>query len=229
MRTVPYPSPGGILLEEFLKPMEISQYRLTKEIGVPARRIGEIVAGKRTVTADTGLRLSAFFGTSEGFWTGLLDDYDRAATKIALADTLKKITPWSQRHAAWRPRWATKDGGEDAGVRRSEEVIKREFSSPALLPPSPRAPLTPSPRFLNAGIRRATGSDVQPEIPFTLSAGPQGRSRRVAAAGASTSPLPDARSSMTALRVRLLPQAAPSANGEGQAARFRARPVAVQA
>lgn len=100
MRTVPYPTPGEILIEEFLKPMEISQYRLAKEIGVPARRIGEIVAGKRTVTADTGLRLSAFFGTSEGFWTGLQDDYDRAITKSALGDTLKKITPWSQRHAA---------------------------------------------------------------------------------------------------------------------------------
>ncbi len=95
MRTVPYPTPGEILLEEFLKPMSLSQYRLAKEIGVPARRIGEIVAGKRSVTADTGLRLSAFFGTSEGFWTGLQDDYDREITKGAIADTLKKITPWS--------------------------------------------------------------------------------------------------------------------------------------
>lgn len=63
MRTIPYPTPGGILLEEFLKPMHITQYRLAKEIGVPQRRIGEIVSGKRSVTADTGLRLSRFF-----FW-----------------------------------------------------------------------------------------------------------------------------------------------------------------
>jgi addiction module HigA family antidote len=62
MRKVPYPHPGEILLEEFLKPMGITQYRLAKEIGVPQRRIGEIVAGARAVTADTGLRLSRFFG-----------------------------------------------------------------------------------------------------------------------------------------------------------------------
>ena len=70
-REVPYPAPGEILLEEFLKPMGITQYRLAKEIGVSQRRIGEIVAGKRAVTADTGLCLSRFFGTSDGFWVGL--------------------------------------------------------------------------------------------------------------------------------------------------------------
>lgn len=69
MRKVPYPHPGEILLEEFLKPMGITQYRLAKEIGVPQRRIGEIVAGTRGVTADTGLRLSRFLGMSDGFWT----------------------------------------------------------------------------------------------------------------------------------------------------------------
>lgn len=67
MRTVPYPTPGEILLEEFLKPMSISQYRLAKEIGVSQRRIGEIVAGNRAVTVDTGLRLSRYFGTSDEF------------------------------------------------------------------------------------------------------------------------------------------------------------------
>ena len=100
MRTVPYPPPGQILLEEFLKPMEISQYRLAKEIGVPQRRIGEIVAGKRSVTADTGLRLSRFFGTSEGFWTGLQDDHDRAVAKDSLADALAQIKPWDFRRVA---------------------------------------------------------------------------------------------------------------------------------
>ena len=97
MRKVSYPHPGEILLEEFLKPMGLSQYRLAKEIGVPQRRIGEIVAGKRAVTADTGLRLSRFFGMSENFWTGLQLDYDAANTKDALADTLANIKPWAQR------------------------------------------------------------------------------------------------------------------------------------
>jgi antitoxin HigA-1 len=76
MRKVPYPHPGEILLEEFLKPMGITQYRLAKEIGVPQRRIGEILAGARAITADTGLRLSRFFGMSENFWIGLQMDYE---------------------------------------------------------------------------------------------------------------------------------------------------------
>lgn len=95
MRKIPYPHPGEILLEEFLKPMGITQYRLAKEIGVPQRRIGEIVAGARGVTADTGLRLSRFFGMSDGFWTGLQMDYDAAMTKDRLSKTLAKIQPWS--------------------------------------------------------------------------------------------------------------------------------------
>lgn len=93
MRTVPYPTPGEILLEEFLKPMNISQYRLAKDIGVPQRRIGEIVAGKRAVTVDTGLRLSRYFGTSDEFWTGLQLGYDQAHAKDALADVLARIQP----------------------------------------------------------------------------------------------------------------------------------------
>ena len=79
MRKIPYPHPGEILLEEFLKPMGITQYRLAKEIGVPQRRIGEIVAGTRGVTVDTGLRLSRFFGVSDGFCVGLQTDHDQAA------------------------------------------------------------------------------------------------------------------------------------------------------
>jgi len=94
MRKVPYPHPGEILLEEFLKPMGITQYRLAKEIGVPQRRIGEIVAGNRSITADTGLRLSRFFAMSDSFWTGLQLDYDSAAAKDTLARTLDQIKPW---------------------------------------------------------------------------------------------------------------------------------------
>ena len=94
MRKVPYPHPGEILMEEFLKPMRITQYRLAKEIDVSQRRIGEIVAGTRAVTADTGLRLSRFFGLSDGFWTGLQLDYDAAMTKAAMVKTLANIKPW---------------------------------------------------------------------------------------------------------------------------------------
>ena len=94
MRDVPYPTPGEILLEEFLKPMGITQYRLAKEIDVSQRRIGEIVAGKRAITVDTGLRLSKFFSMSEEFWTGLQLDYDSARAKDHLEPVLSNITPW---------------------------------------------------------------------------------------------------------------------------------------
>lgn len=103
MRKVPYPHPGEILLEEFLKPMGITQYRLAKEIGVPQRRIGQIVAGLRAVTADTGLRLSRFFAMSEGFWIGLQVDYDAAKAKDALKGKLAKIKPWTRHSSRSRP------------------------------------------------------------------------------------------------------------------------------
>ena len=94
MRKVPYPSPGEILLEEFLKPMGITQYRLAKEIGFSQRRISEIIAGTRSVTVDIGLRLAIFFGMSEGFCVGLQIDYDAALVKEKLAAVLAKIRPW---------------------------------------------------------------------------------------------------------------------------------------
>ncbi len=93
MRKVPYPKPGEILLDEFLKPMGISAYRLAKDIGVSQIRISEIISGKRAITVDTGLRLSRYFGLDDGFWTGLQLDYDAALAKDALADTLAKIRP----------------------------------------------------------------------------------------------------------------------------------------
>lgn len=82
--------PGEILLEEFLIPMEISQYRLAKDINVPPRRINEIVLGKRAITPDTALRLSRFFGLSERFWINLQTRYDIEVEKDKLADRLAK-------------------------------------------------------------------------------------------------------------------------------------------
>ena len=92
-------TPGELLLEEFLIPMGLSQYRLAKEIGVPAQRIGEIVAGKRTVTADTDLRLCRFFGLSNGYWLRAQVAYDTEIAEAALAETLRRIKPWSGRAA----------------------------------------------------------------------------------------------------------------------------------
>lgn len=87
-------TPGELLREEFLKPMGLSQYRLAKEIGVPAQRISEIVAGKRAITADTDLRLCRFFGLSNGYWLRAQAAYDTEIAEDALSDTLKKIKPW---------------------------------------------------------------------------------------------------------------------------------------
>lgn len=98
-RRVPVPHPGEILHGEFLEPMGITMYRLAKEIGVPQRRIGEIVAGTRGVTADTGLRLSRFFGMTEGFWIGLQADYDAAQAKAQLGKVLREIKPWQSQQA----------------------------------------------------------------------------------------------------------------------------------
>jgi len=82
--------PGEVLLEEFLKPMGISQNRLALNIGVPPRRINEIVLGKRGVTADTALRLATFFGTSAEFWLGLQSQYDLDVTAEELGERLKQ-------------------------------------------------------------------------------------------------------------------------------------------
>ncbi len=83
--------PGEILLEEFLNPMGISQNALARAIGVPPRRINEIVLGKRGITADTALRLSRAFGTSEGFWMGLQADYDLEEARKLIDAALKNV------------------------------------------------------------------------------------------------------------------------------------------
>jgi addiction module HigA family antidote len=88
-------TPGELLREEFLLPMGLSQYRLAKEIGVPAQRIGEIVAGRRAVTADTDLRLCRFFGLSSGYWLRAQVAHDTEVAEEALADELAHIKPWS--------------------------------------------------------------------------------------------------------------------------------------
>ena len=87
--------PGTILLEEFLKQMGISQYRLAKDINVPARRINEIIKAKRAITVDTAMRLGLFFGMSSSFWLGLQKDYELDVAIDELADKIKKeVHPW---------------------------------------------------------------------------------------------------------------------------------------
>ncbi len=88
-------TPGELLKEEFLEPLGISQYRLAKEIGVPAGRIGQIVAGKRSISADTDLRLCKFFGLSNGYWLRAQAAYDTEVAEHELAEELEKITPWN--------------------------------------------------------------------------------------------------------------------------------------
>lgn len=95
MRKLKPVTPGELLLEEFLMPMGISQYRLAKEIGVPAQRIGEIVAGRRAITADTDLRLCRFFGLSNGYWLRAQAAHDTEIAERALGPKLAKIKPWA--------------------------------------------------------------------------------------------------------------------------------------
>lgn len=94
MRKLTPITPGEMLSEEFLKPMGISQYRLAKEIGVPAQRISEIVSGKRSVSADTDLRLCRFFGLSPGYWLRAQGAHDIEVAQDELAGTIARIRPW---------------------------------------------------------------------------------------------------------------------------------------
>lgn len=91
MNRLPNIHPGEVLREEFLIPLGLSQYRLAKEIGVTEARISAICTGKRAITADTALRLAAFFGTSSAFWMGLQADYDTEEAETLLAGTLSRI------------------------------------------------------------------------------------------------------------------------------------------
>jgi addiction module HigA family antidote len=100
MRELKPVTPGELLREEFLGPMGLTQYRLAKEIGVPPQRIGEIVAGKRAITADTDLRLCRFFGLSNGYWLRAQAAYDTEVAEDGLSATLAAIRPWADRATA---------------------------------------------------------------------------------------------------------------------------------
>lgn len=100
MKRLELVTPGEILLEEWLKPMGVSQYRLAVEIGVSPRRINEIVHGKRAITADTALRLARFFGTDAQSWLNLQSHYDMEKAEIETGKALQKIIPWAERAAA---------------------------------------------------------------------------------------------------------------------------------
>jgi addiction module HigA family antidote len=91
MKKLPNIHPGEVLLEEFLKPLDISQNKLARAMGVPPRRINEIVHGKRAVTADTAIRLARALGTSEQFWMGLQADYDLEEARKAAQNEFKKV------------------------------------------------------------------------------------------------------------------------------------------
>ena len=95
MRIIDAITPGEQLNKEYLEPIGISQYRLAKEIGIPAQRIGQIIAGKRSITADTDLRLCRFFGLPNGYWLRAQADYDTEMAASTLEEQLKNIRPWS--------------------------------------------------------------------------------------------------------------------------------------
>lgn len=95
-------TPGELLSEEFLKPMGITQYRLAKEIAVPAQRVGDIVAGRRSISADTDLRLCRFFGLSNGYWLRAQAAYDTEVAERAIGPKLGKIRHWSAVRAQQR-------------------------------------------------------------------------------------------------------------------------------
>jgi addiction module HigA family antidote len=91
MDSIPLITPGEILFEEFLQPMEITAYRLAKDINVPATRISQVLKGNRKITADTALRLAKYFGNSADFWLGIQDEYDLRRERIKIAGELEKI------------------------------------------------------------------------------------------------------------------------------------------
>ncbi len=98
MDRLPNIHPGEILLEEFLRPLEITAYRLSKDTEMPQTRISQIIKGKRRITADTALRFSSYFGTTAKFWLGLQDDYDIEEERKDKQEILKKIKTNAPQH-----------------------------------------------------------------------------------------------------------------------------------
>ena len=92
--------PGEILLYEFLEPLQISAYRLSKDLNIPQTRVSQIIKGNRRITADTALRLSKYFGNSAKFWLGLQDDYDIEEEKRNKQDEIKEIKRYDEEHVA---------------------------------------------------------------------------------------------------------------------------------
>jgi antitoxin HigA-1 len=109
-------TPGELLAEEFLKPMQITQYRLAKEIGVPAQRIGDIVAGKRAITADTDLRLCRFFELSNGYWLRAQAAHDTEVAEREIGASLASIRPWTM---------AVREPSRTYRVRRTSKASRR--------------------------------------------------------------------------------------------------------
>ena len=134
-------SPGEMLAEEFLRPLAMTNYRLAKEIHVPAQRIGEIIAGRRAITADTDLRLCRFFGLSEGWWLRLQADHDTRKAKAELAKELASIKPLKDRAlerlfeeepapAAANPaakRFVGSDKREGSAARHSKRLLRERY------------------------------------------------------------------------------------------------------
>ena len=98
-KTIAPITPGELLNEEFLQPLGITKYRIAKEIGVPAQRIGEIVAGKRAITADTDLRLCKYFRLSSGYWLRVQNKYDTEMARVRIQDQLDQIEPFQMDQA----------------------------------------------------------------------------------------------------------------------------------
>ncbi|HAQ18000.1 MAG TPA: addiction module antidote protein, HigA family [Prolixibacteraceae bacterium] len=100
MEKLPNIHPGEILLEEFMVPLEITAYKMSKDIHIPQTRISQIIKGKRRITADTALRLSSYFGNSAKFWLGLQDDFDLEEEKQINEESFKQIRLFSKNSAA---------------------------------------------------------------------------------------------------------------------------------
>ncbi|MEN1971429.1 HigA family addiction module antitoxin [Luteimonas sp. MJ204] len=98
-KTLPPIHPGEILLHEFMEPLGVTRYRLSKDIGVPPQRIGDIVAGKRAITADTDLRLCRYFGLTDGYWLRGQARYDTQCARDVLREDLERIQPLAQKAA----------------------------------------------------------------------------------------------------------------------------------